>query len=432
MLKYSRLEGDFIMSEYKKIENCKAELKCTLEGEKWADAQKAAFKKIAAKVEVKGFRKGQAPKNLVEKYVSSQEVLLEAAESLAQEALTEAIKEHSVELIDRPQLKLDEINDDKCVLTFECTVTPDVTLGDYKAIEYKVEEVKVEDKDVDDDIAKLLDRKADLELVEDGAVEEGNTAVIDFEGFVDDVAFEGGKGENYDLVIGSHSFIPGFEEQLVGMKTEETKEIQVKFPEDYQAENLKGKDATFKVTVHEIKKKVLPLLDDEFVKEQKITDVNTVDELKAYTKKYLTEEKERQATNKAEEDLMNKLAEITTVDIPEIMMKSEIDSMVQNYEQRMAQQGFTLAQFMELTGQTMDQLRDSMKEDATKRIKINLALTEIAKKDNIEVNEEDINAEYDKMATMYGMPVDDIKKYIPEENLKDDLKLQRTLDSLKK
>ena len=432
MLKYSRLEGDFIMSEYKKIENCKAELKCTLEGEKWVDAQKAAFKKIAAKVEVKGFRKGQAPKNLVEKYVSHQEVLLEAAESLAQEALTEAIKEHSVELIDRPQLKLDEINDDKCVLTFECTVTPDVTLGDYKTIEYKVEEVKVEDKDVDDDIAKLLDRKADLELVEDGAVEEGNTAVIDFEGFVDGVAFEGGKGENYDLVIGSHSFIPGFEEQLVGMKAEETKEIQVKFPEDYQAENLKGKDATFKVTVHEIKKKVLPLLDDEFVKEQKITDVNTVDELKAYTKKYLTEEKERQATNKAEEDLMNKLAEITTVDIPEIMMKSEIDSMVQNYEQRMAQQGFTLAQFMELTGQTMDQLRDSMKEDATKRIKINLALTEIGKKENIEVNDDDVKAEYEKMSSMYGMSVEDVSKYVPAENIKEDLKLQKTLDSLKK
>ena len=243
------------MSEYKKIENAKAELKCTLEGEKWTEAQKSAFKKLAAKVEVKGFRKGQAPKNLVEKYVSHQEVLLDAAESLAQEALTNAIKKHNVELIDRPQLKLDEINDDKCVLTFECAVTPDIKLGDYKKIEYKVEEVKVEDKDVDDDIAKLLDRKADLELKEDGAVEDGDTAVIDFEGFLNGEPFEGGKGENYDLVIGSNSFIPGFEPQLIGMKPEETKEINVTFPEDYQAENLKGKETTFKVTVHEIKKK---------------------------------------------------------------------------------------------------------------------------------------------------------------------------------
>jgi len=420
------------MSEYKKIENSKVELTCTLDGDKWVNAQKASFKKLAAKVEVKGFRKGQAPKNLVEKYVPHQEVLLEAAESLAQEALTDAIKEHNVELIDRPQLKLDDMNDEKCVLTFECTVTPDVKLGDYKKIKYKVDEVKVEDKDVDNDIANLLDRKADLELKEDGAVEDGDTAVIDFEGFVDGVAFDGGKGENYDLVIGSHSFIPGFEEQLVGMKAEETKEIQVTFPSDYQAENLKGKAATFKVTVHEIKKKVLPLLDDEFVKELKIKDVNTVDELKAYTKKNLTENKERDAKNKAEEDLMNKLSEITEVDIPEIMIKSETDAMVQNYEQRMNQQGITLAKFMEITGQTMDQLRDSMKEDAVKRIKINLALTEIGKKENIEVTDEDVDAEYTKMADMYGMPVEEIKKYIQAENIKDDLKLQKTLDSLKK
>ena len=280
------------MSEYKKIENSKVELQCTLDGEKWADAQKAAFKKLAAKVEVKGFRKGQAPKNLVEKYVPHQEVLLDAAENLAQEALTDAIKEHDVELIDRPQLKLDEINDDKCVMTFECTVTPDVELGDYKKIEYKVEEVTVEDKEVDDDIARLLDRKADLELKEDGAVEDGDTAVIDFEGFLNGEAFDGGKGDNYDLVIGSHTFIPGFEDQLVGMKSEETKDINVTFPEDYQAENLKGKEVTFKVTVHEIKKKVLPVLDDEFVKDQKITDVNTVDELKAYTKDELLKQKQ--------------------------------------------------------------------------------------------------------------------------------------------
>lgn len=420
------------MSEYKKIENSKAELKCTLEGEKWVEAQKASFKKLAAKVEVKGFRKGQAPKNLVEKYVSHQEVLLEAAESLAQEALTDAIKEHSVELIDRPSLKLDEINDEKCILTFECSVTPDVKLGDYKKIEYKKEEAKVSDKDVDDDIAKLLDRKADLELLEDGTVEDGNTAVIDFEGFLNGEPFEGGKGENYDLVIGSNSFIPGFESQLIGMKAEETKEIKVTFPEDYQAENLKGKETTFKVTVHEIKKKVLPVLDDEFVKEQKIKDVNTVDELKAYTKEYLVKEAERLATNKAEEKLMDDLANITDVEIPEVMIKSEIDAMVQNYEQRMAQQGITLAKFMELTGQTMEQLRDSMKEDAIKRIKINLALTEIGKKENIEVKEEDLNAEYEKMSTMYGMSVDEIKKYIPADNLTEDLKLQKTLDSLKK
>ncbi len=420
------------MSEYKKVENAKAEVVCTLEGESWQKAKQAAFRKLASKVEIKGFRKGQAPKNLVEKYISHNEVLLDAAESLAQNALDEAVKEHDITLIDRPELKVDEINDDKCVMTFVCPVLPDVKLGDYKAIEYAVEEVKAEEQEIDDQIATLLDRKADLELKEDGVVEDGDTTVIDFEGFLDDVAFEGGKGENYDLVIGSHSFIPGFEEQLIGMKPEETKDINVTFPEDYHAENLKGKEVRFNVTVHEIKKKVLPELNDEFVKELKYENVNTVEELRNYTKENILSRKENDAKNKAENDLMDKIADITEVEIPEAMIKSELDSMVQNYEARMMQQGISLDQFLQITNQTIDQLRDSMKDDASKRIKINLALGEIAKSENVAVNEEDLKNEYDRMSEMYGMPVDEIKKYVPEDTLKDDLKLQKALDLLKK
>ena len=216
------------------------------------------------------------------------------------------------------------------------------------------------------------------------------------------------------------------------MKPEETKEIKVAFPEDYQAENLKGKETTFKVTVHEIKKKVLPVLDDEFVKEQKITDVNTVEELKANTRNYLQEQRKMDARNKAEQALMDKLAEITEVEIPDVMVKSETDALIQNYEQRLMQQGISLDQFLKITNQTKDALREQMKDDAIKRIKINLALTQIAKQENIEVNDDDVNAEYDKMATMYGMNVEDVKKYIPAEDIKGDLKLQKTLDSLKK
>ena len=420
------------MSEYKKIENAKAELTCTLEGEEWKKAQETAFRKLAAKVEIKGFRKGQAPRHLTEKYVNHNEVLLDAAEALAQEALNKAVDEHNVTLIDRPSLKVDEMTDEKCVLTFECPVYPDVTLGDYKNLGYKVEEVKIEDKEVDDQIADLLNRKADLELKEDGEVEDGDTTVIDFEGFLDGVAFEGGKGENYDLVIGSHSFIPGFEEQLIGMKAEETKDINVTFPEDYHASDLKGKDAVFKVTVHEIKKKVLPELNDEFVTEQKIENVNTVEELRNYTKENLSKRKESEALNKAENDLMDKLVEITESEIPEVMVNSELDMMVQNYEQRMMQQGLSLKQFLDITKQSMDDLRNSMKEDAVKRLKINLALDEIAKKENVEVLEEDLNAEYQKMADMYGMDVEEVKKYVPDSTLKDDLRLQKALDLLKK
>lgn len=420
------------MSEYKKIENTKAELTCTLEGDSWKKAKDSAFRKLASKVEIKGFRKGQAPKNLVEKYISNNEVLLDAAEALAQEALNKGVEEHDITLIDRPELKIDEINDDKCVMTFVCPVLPDVKLGDYKKIKYIVEKSKVEDKEVDDQIADLLNRKADLELKEDGEVEDGDTTVIDFEGFLDGVPFEGGKGENYDLVIGSNSFIPGFESQLIGMKSEETKDINVEFPEDYHAEDLKGKPAVFKVTVHEIKKKVLPELNDEFVKEQKIENVSTVDELKNYTKENLLKKKEEKAKEEAETALMNKLAELTEVEIPEVMVKSEVDSMVQNMEQRMMSQGLSLAQFLQITGQNAEQFRDSMKDEANKRIKINLALQEIAKAEKVEVNEEDLNAEYDRMAEMYGMPAEEIKKYVPEGTLKDDLKLQKALDLLKK
>ena len=420
------------MSEYKKIEDGKVELTVTLEGENWKKAQDTAFNKLAKKVEVKGFRKGQAPRSLVEKYISSNEVVLEAAEALAQESLNSAIDEHDVTLIDRPELKLDQIDTDKCVMTFVCPVMPDVTLKDYKAIEYKEEKVKVTKQEVDDQIANLLNQKADLELKEDGEVEDGDTVVIDFEGFKDGEPFEGGKGDNYDLVIGSHSFIPGFEEQLIGMKSEESKDIEVTFPEDYHAQELKGQPVTFKVTVHEIKKKVLPELNDEFVEDLKYDDVHTVDELKDYTKKQLQERKQENAKKDAEEKLIDELSEITEVNIPEVMIKSEIDSMVQNYQMNFMQQGLALEQFLQMTGQSMETFRDGLKEDAEKRIKVNLALSEIAKLENIEVSDDEVNDEYQKMADTYSMSVDDIKLYVSDADIKSDLKIQKTLDSLKK
>ena len=420
------------MSEYKKIENAKAELKCTLEGETWESAKESAFKKIAGKVEIKGFRKGQAPKHLVEKYISHNEVLLEAAESLAQKTLENAVEEHDLTLIDRPELKVDEINDDKCVLTFVCPVLPDVKLGDYKSIEYKVEEAKVDDKEVDDQIVTLLNQKADLELKEDGEVEDGDTTVIDFEGFKDGEPFEGGKADNYDLVIGSNSFIPGFEQQLIGMKAEETKEIDVTFPDTYHVEELKGQPAKFKVTVHEIKKKVLPELNDEFAAELKYENVNTVEDLKKYTKDNLLKRKEDDNKRKAEDDLIDKLVEMTEVDIPDVLVKSETDNIVQNYEQNFMQQGFSLAQFLQMTGQKMEDFRDSLKENAIKRIKVNLALDEIGKLEKVEVSDDDVNEEYKKMSEMYSMDIEDVKKYVPASSIKSDLKYQKTLDFLKK
>ena len=420
------------MSEYKKVENAKAELTVTLDGEKWKNAIDSAFNKLARKVEVKGFRKGQAPKHLVEKYISHNETLLDAAEALAQKALEDGIDEHEITLIDRPELKVDELSDDKCVLTFICPVLPDVKLGDYKKIKYKEEEAKVDENEINDQIVTLLNQKADLELKEDGEVEDGDTVVIDFEGFKDGEPFEGGKADNYDLVIGSNSFIPGFESQLIGMKSEETKDIDVKFPDDYHAEEMKGQPATFKVTVHEIKKKVLPELNDEFVEELKYENVKTVEDLKNYTKENLLKRKSDDAKRKAEDDLLDKLAEMTEVEIPDALLKSETDNIVSNYEQNMMQQGFSLADFLKMTGQKMEDFRDSLKENAIKRIKVNLALDEISKKEKVEVIEDDINEEYKKMSEMYGMDVEDVKKYIPADNIKSDLKSQKTLELLKK
>ncbi len=420
------------MSEYKKIENAKAELTVTLDGENWKNAIDSAFRKLAKKVEVKGFRKGQAPKHLVEKYISHNETLLDAAESLAQKALEDSIAEHDVTLIDRPELKVDELNDDKCVLTFVCPVLPDVKLGDYKKIKYEEEKVEVNDNDVNDQIVTLLNQKADLELKEDGEVEDGDTVVIDFEGFKNGEPFEGGKADNYDLVIGSNSFIPGFESQLIGMKSEESKEIDVKFPDDYHAEEMKGQPATFKVTVHEIKKKVLPELNDEFVEELKYENVKTVEDLKNYTKENLLKRKQDEAKRKAEDDLVDKLAEITEVEIPDALLKSETDNIVANYEQNMMQQGFSLADFLKMTGQKMEDFRDSLKENAIKRIKVNLALDEISRKEKVEVSEDDINEEYKKMSEMYSMDVEDVKKYVPADNIRSDLKSKKTLDLLKK
>ena len=420
------------MSEYKKIENAKAELTVTLDGENWKNAIDSAFRKLAKKVEVKGFRKGQAPKHLVEKYISHNETLLDAAESLAQKALEDSIAEHDVTLIDRPELKVDELSDDKCVLTFVCPVLPDIKLGDYKKIKYEEEKVEVNDNDVNDQIVTLLNQKADLELKEDGVVEDGDTVVIDFEGFKNGEPFEGGKADNYDLVIGSNSFIPGFESQLIGMKSEESKEIDVKFPDDYHAEEMKGQPATFKVTVHEIKKKVLPELNDEFVEELKYENVKTVEDLKNYTKENLLKRKQDEAKRKAEDDLVDKLAEITEVEIPDALLKSETDNIVANYEQNMMQQGFSLADFLKMTGQKMEDFRDSLKENAIKRIKVNLALDEISRKEKVEVSEDDINEEYKKMSEMYSVDVEDVKKYVPADNIRSDLKSKKTLDLLKK
>lgn len=419
------------MSVLNKIENAKVELKVTLEGEKWETAKNKSFDKIASKVEIKGFRKGQAPKNLVRKQINEQQIILEAVESLAQEALINAIEEHHVELIDRPELKIDTLTNEKAEITFVCAVKPDVTLGQYKGLGYSVEEATVTDEDVENEISKIKEQKAELEIKEDGLVENGDTVVIDYAGFKDGVAFDGGTAENQELVIGSNTFIPGFEEQLIGMKSEEEKEINVKFPEDYHAEDLKGADAMFKVTVHEIKTKVLPELDEEIISSLNIKDVKTEEELRNYIKDALLKNRQNENENKATDELLDKVCEAATVEIPEDMIENEVTDMLKEYEQRLMQQGLKLEQFYQFTGQTEADLRSNMRIDAEKKVKLRLVLEEVAKAENVEVTKEDINAEYENIANQYGMKTEDVMKYIPEDNISYDLKLRKALEILK-
>lgn len=420
------------MSDVKRIENAKVELTCTVDGDKWQNAIKKAFKKLSSNLEVKGFRKGQAPASVVKKHISDEQVNYEAALCVADEALQAACVEHDLDLIDRPGITDVKPSADSCTLKFECPVSPEVELEDYSNLGYKVEEATVSDEEVENELNKLKEQKAELEIKEEGELENGDISVIDFEGFKDGVAFDGGKGENYELTIGSNQFIPGFEEQLIGMKPEEEKEINVTFPENYHVEDLKGQPVVFKVKLHEIKKKVLAEINDELVKDLKIKEVETVDQLKEYYKKNLLDTKNYQNKNKAEEDLINKLIEKVKVDIPQIMIERESEQMVNDYGQRFMQQGFTLDQFLQMTGQKIEDLKKNFEPEAAKRIKTTLALKKIAALEKITPTDTEVDEYFENMSKDYGMPVEEIKKYVNADQVKSDLKLQKALDLLKK
>lgn len=419
------------MSEIKKVENAKVEITSVVDGEKWAEAYNKAFNKLAAKTSIDGFRKGKAPKNILKKVINPQSVCYEAVDEIAQSVLEEAIKEHNVELIDRPELNLGTVNETSCTFIFTCPVPPDVELGDYKNLGYHVEEVSVTDGDVEAELDKLKDQKAELEIKEEGELENGDISVIDYEGFKDGVPFEGGKGENFELTIGSGQFIPGFEEQLIGMKTEEEKEINVTFPENYHVEELKGQPVIFKVKLHEIKKKVLPELDEELIKDLKIENVNTLDELKEYYRANLLKSRKDWAENKALDEAINKLVEEATVEIPEVMINSMCDNMINEYGQQFMAQGLSMEQFRSMFGENVDGLRNAFRPEAEKRVKTNLCLNKLAELENLNVGAEDLEKYYSDLAETYSMPVEDVKKYIPESNAKEDLKVRKALDFIR-
>lgn len=413
-------------------EHSEGVLEVVVDGEAWENAQKKAFNDFKKNVSIKGFRTGKVPEALLKKQISKEAIYDRAVEGVANEALVEAVKEHNLELVARPTLDYKDASNESVTLVINCVVSPEVTLGEYKGLDIHKDEVNVTDEDVEAELSKVQDRFADWVLREEGQpAEDGDQVTIDFVGKKDGEPFEGGSGENYPLELGSNTFIPGFEEQLVGVKTDDVKDVTVTFPEDYQAADLAGKEAVFTVTVHDIKYKDRPEVNDELIAQLKRDGVETVEKFKEVTKEDLTKERERAADEKFTNDLMETISDNATVEIPAVMIENEVDNLYRDFTNRMQQSGFTAEQYFAATGQTEADLKATMRPDAQRRVKGSLVLDAVIKAENIEISDEDVEKEYTEMSTLYNMDVEQIKKLLPAENIKDDLAQQKALELIK-
>ncbi|GEB76384.1 trigger factor [Sporolactobacillus inulinus] len=418
-------------AKWEKKEGNVGTLTFSVDAESFNQALDKAFKKVAKKVNVPGFRKGRVPRVLFEQRFGVESLYEDAIDFVLPSAYSDAIDQTGIEPVDKPQVDIEEIGKGKkLVLKADVTVKPEVKLGDYKGLEVEEKSTEVTDEDVAHEIKHLQERYAELVVKEDGEIEKGDTAVIDFDGYVDDKPFEGGKAENYSLEIGSGSFIPGFEDQLIGVKVGAEKDVVVTFPEDYHAEELKGKEATFKIKVHEIKQKQLPELDDEFAKDVD-DDVETFAELQEKIKNHQKEHREADAENSKRDSVVQQAAANAEIDVPEVMITNEQDNMVKEFEQRLKGQGMTLEMYSSLTGTDENALRDQMKEDAEKRVRANLTLEAIAKAESIEASDEEVEEELKKMADQYKIGADQIKAAMGGTDfIKGDLKLRKAVDFL--
>lgn len=418
-------------AKFEKLEGNQGVLTIEVDAEKVKEGLDAAFKKVVAQVNVPGFRKGKMPRGMFEKRFGVESLYQDAIDFLLPEAYASAIDETGIEPVDRPEIDVEQIEKGKSLI-FKATVTvkPEVKLGEYKGLEVEKLETEVTEEDVNNEITSLQERQAELVVKEDGKAENGDTVVMDFEGFVDGEAFEGGKAENYSLELGSGQFIPGFEEQLEGTAAGESKDVEVTFPEEYHAAELAGKKAVFKVTVHEIKGKELPELDDEFAKDVD-EEVETLDALKEKIRTRLEESKKQESENNLRDTVVEKAADNAEIDLPAVMIDNEVDRMMQEFEQRLQMQGMNLELYFQFSGQDESALREQMKEEGEKRVRINLTLEEIAKAENIEVTDEEVTAELDKMAEMYNMTADAIKQALGSlDSVKADLKVKKAVDFL--
>lgn len=419
-------------AELVKKEGNKVTLKITVDNNKFEEAVNKAYNKTKGKYNIPGFRKGKAPKVVIETQYGKGVFYNDAIDMLFPEVYPEAIKELNIDPIDRPDLDIEEISKDNgLVMVVNVEVKPEFELGAYKGIEISKVDNTVSEEDVEARLNEMVNRNARLTSVEDKALENGDTAVIDFEGFENGVAFEGGKGENYNLVIGSNTFIPGFEDQLVGKKAGEEVEVNVTFPEAYHAENLAGKPVVFNVKVNDVKVKEVPALDDEFARDT--TEFETLAELRADVKAKLEEQAKNAADAEMRNALVEKVSANTEVEVPEAMVQHQIDNMLMELNYQLQYQGLNLEQLLQMTGRGLDELREERRADAERLVKSSLVLEAIAEKENVEANDADVDAELEKMAAMYNMEVEKIKSSLREtdiEDIKGQIKIRKTLDLL--
>ena len=417
------------LKEVKEIEKNLREITLTIDKEAFDAEVMKVYRKQSAKITVPGFRRGKAPKHIIEKLYGESFFHADAIDNLFPEVYEAAVAEAGLEVVSRPEVELESIDENGVTLKAKVYVKPEVKLNKYKGLSAEKEAVTVEDAEIDEEIEAARKRLARVSTLTEGVAENGDDAVIDFEGFVDDVAFEGGKGENYTLKLGSGSFIPGFEEQVVGHSVGENFDISVKFPEEYGAKELAGKDAIFKIVLHEIKRTELPELDEEFVKD--VSEFNTIDEYKADIKAKIEAKKEKAAEYAYEEKLLDALLENTELDVPAPMVEDEIDMNVRDYDYRLQMQGGNLQMFFQYTGQTLEQLRERFRPQSEKQLKTRLALEAVVAAENIEASEEDIEAEYNKISEGYKTELEKVKATIAPETLVKDIVLRKAVDFIK-
>lgn len=412
------------------LEKNMAKLTVTVSADKFEKAMQEAYQKQKSRINIPGFRKGKVPRAMIEKAYGPEVFYDDAANIVINEEYPQAMEESGLDIVSRPDIEVTQIEKgSEFVFVAEVAVKPDVELGEYKGVAVTKSEVSVSDEEVTAELENIRNQQARTIEVTDRAVQEGDTVIIDFEGFVDGVAFEGGKGENHPLEIGSHAFIDNFEEQLIGKNAGDETEVHVTFPEQYQAKELAGKLAVFQVKIHTIKAKEVPELSDEFISD--ISEFETLDEYKADVKEKLLKRKEDAAKGAKEDEAIQKIIDASKMDIPDPMIDMQCENMIQEFEGRISQQGLSLEQYMQFSGSNIDKIKEQVRPEAVQRIQSSLVLEKIAEKENVEVTEDEINAQIDKMSSVYGMPGEKMKEFLSEEdteNIKRNLSIEKAVE----